>query len=484
REEMIGRRSSEFLTEESRRYAVETVLPRFYAEGRCDGAAYDFVRKTGEVVPMVLSATAQHDAAGGFIRSLAVLYDNTDTKRANEMLARSQRLDTIGQLAGGVAHDFNNLLSVIQGNLELLRDLPGHADSDQFLADALKATERGAALTQQLLSFGRRARLAPVRLGLACAVEEACNLLRRLLPANISLEREVEPGLWPVRLDPNQLEAAVLNLAVNARDAMPMGGRLRLMLGNEMLDEDQAKALSDTARAGSYVTLEVRDDGVGMSAAVAARAFDPFFTTKPVGQGSGLGLSMVLGFAVQSGGGVRIESRSGRGTRITLLFPAETMEGAGAAPAAPELDEAGRPSAPAPDSPCILVVEDEDSVRRVIVTQLRAEGYRVVEADSGDAGYARLLAGLRPDLVLSDRVMPGAVQGPQLIAFARGFDPSVQAMLITGYGVQDMASGGEGSDARHLAKPVSREDLLSAVREALGARAAAAKGAVVAFGGV
>lgn len=480
RDEMIGRRSTDFLTEESRRYATDTVLPEFFSTGRIDGIAYDFVRRDGEVMHMILSATSQYDETGAFARSLAVLYDNTDARRATEMLARSQRLDTIGQMAGGVAHDFNNLLSVIQGNLELLRDLPETAERERCLDDALKATARGAALTQQLLSFGRRARLAPVRLALVDAVEENCSLMRRLLPANISLEFDPPQGLLgDVRLDPHQLQAALLNLAVNARDAMPMGGRLRIRLTPHDLTGREAKALSDTALAGRYVALEVADDGVGMSASVSARAFDPFFTTKPVGEGSGLGLSMVLGFATQSGGGVRLTSRSGAGTRISMLFPAEAVRQQAPADAPPT---SPAPAVRAPDAgadpPTIMVVEDETPVRRVIVTQLRAEGFKVVEAESGDGGYARLLAGLRPDLILTDRVMPGAVQGDQLIAFARGLDPSVRAIMITGYGLEEGDACGTG----RLAKPVARARLIEAVRDALGRRAHAACGAVVAFG--
>ncbi|MEM6439815.1 MAG: ATP-binding protein [Pseudomonadota bacterium] len=470
REEMIGKRSIDFLTEESRRHAVETVLPRFFREGRVDGVCYDLVRKTGEAVAMVMAATSQIDENGDFTRSLAVLYDNTETRRAQAMLARSQKLETIGQLAGGVAHDFNNLLTVVQGNLELMRDLDDAEEAERCRQDALRAVRRGADLTQQLLSFGRRARLAPEELSPDDALADACGLMKRLLPANIRMELRVAAGLWPVRLDRSRLEAAILNLGVNARDAMPMGGRLRMSLRNRVLDAAEAAKLSEHARAGRFVALEVSDEGVGMNREIAERACDPFFTTKPAGAGSGLGLSMVQGFVVQSGGGLEIESRCGDGATVRLLLPAQgvgevdgDLGDARAAAASPPVDAASHAAK-------VLVVEDQEELRRIVVAQLRASGHRVLEATSGDVARSCLLAGLKPDLILTDLEMPGVLQGADMAVFARGLDPAVAIVALSGRVRPEDAARLPG-DVEPLSKPVSRERLLDAVRIALERRA-------------
>ncbi|MFK7869280.1 MAG: ATP-binding protein [Roseobacter sp.] len=460
-DEMVGRKSVEFLTEDSKVYARDVVLPQFFRTGSLFNTSYDFVRKDGKVVPVLMSAIAQYDAEGTYIRSLAVMFDNTETRRVALELEQKQRLDAIGQLVGGVAHDFNNLLAVVQGNLEFLVDDPDSPDRLEFIQNALDAARRGAGVTQQLLSYGRKARLTPSLVDVNDAVYTADRLVRRLFPSNIELETVTGAGLWHTKLDASLLETAILNILNNARDAMPKGGRITMETRNVRIDEEYIDTRHEEVFPGRYVMLAVSDTGTGMDAETIARIFEPFFSTKEVGKGSGLGLSMVFGFLRQSKGTVRAYSEKGVGTSIRLYIPA----------AYAERDEAPAEKLGARvgvSGKMVLLVEDEAEVRRVLARQLRNEELNVIEASTGDIAFAELADGLRPDLMLTDIVMPGSLQGPELAEKARKLIPHLRVLFISGYPTEAAIHGnGLKPHDRHLIKPVGEGDLVRNVLELL-----------------
>lgn len=286
-EEMVGRKSVEFLTEESRVYARDVVLPEFFKTGSIYNIAYDFVRKDGKILSVLMSAIAQYDEHDGYVRSLAIMFDNSEAKRVAVELEQKQRMDAIGGLVGGVAHDFNNLLAVVQGNLEFLERDPDDPDRAEFIESALNAAKRGGALTQQLLTYGRKARLDPVLTDLNDAVTRADRLVRRLFPANIKLETVTGGGLWKANVDLALLETAILNVLNNARDAMPDGGRVTMETRNVRINPDYIEARNEEIEPGRYVMLAISDTGQGMEKEALNKVFEPFFSTKPVGKGTG-----------------------------------------------------------------------------------------------------------------------------------------------------------------------------------------------------
>jgi PAS domain S-box-containing protein len=426
-----------------------------------------------------LSWTAVPEA--GFIH--AVARDVTSEKaaqadlaQAQELLRQAQKMEAVGQLTGGVAHDFNNLLQVILGSLDMLRRrLPEAADerTRRSLQAAAEAAKRGAVLTARLLAFSRRQTLDPKPVDPNKLVAGMSDLLRRSLGEAVRIETVLAGGLWRTCADPNQLENAVLNLAVNARDAMPdEGGRLTIETANTHLDERYAREAE--IAPGQYVTIAVSDTGSGMSPEVASRAFEPFFTTKDVGQGTGLGLSQVYGFVKQSGGHVRIYSEPGQGTTVKIYLP-RLREGA-AAPGAPDADagakgDRGLPL-PAGKGETVLVVEDEESVRRSTADALRELGYRVLEADGAGAALGLLDAhGAGVDLLFTDVVMPGA-NGRRLADEARRRRPGLRVLFTTGYGRNAVIRDGGALDAgtQIIGKPFTVEELAGKLRAALGRR--------------
>jgi PAS domain S-box-containing protein len=340
---------------------------------------------------------------------LAIVRDVTDRRTVEDQLRQAQKMEAIGQLTGGVAHDFNNLLAVMMGNLELLEGASkGDPDTAELIADALDAAKRGASLTHRLLAFSRQQQLAPSAVEVGALVTGLIGVLRRVVEETVRIETVIAPDLWTCRIDAHQLENALLNLAVNARDAMPEGGRLAIAAENAVLDADYARDHAEVT-AGRYVQLSVSDTGTGMSKEVVARALEPFFTTKPVGQGTGLGLPMVYGFVKQSGGHLAIYSEPGFGTTVKLYLPEFRAHSAGS----PFVDE--KAALAADGEAVVLVVEDDEAVRRLQLRVLHSLQYRTLEAPDGAAGLAILESEARVDLLLADIVLPGTPQpaGPQ-----------------------------------------------------------------------
>jgi hypothetical protein len=378
-------------------------------------------------------------------------------KLAEEALRQSQKMEAVGQLTGGIAHDFNNLLTGIVGSLDLMRTRleQGRTESlGRYISAAMISANRAAALTHRLLAFARRQPLVPKAVDANQLVASLEDLLRRTIGEAIELEIAAAADLWPTLCDPNQLESALLNLAINARDAMPDGGRLTITTKNASFDAADMPALVP----GDYVCVSVSDTGVGMSDDVAARAFDPFFTTKPLGQGTGLGLSMIYGFAQQSHGHALIDSRLSAGTSVTLYLPREHGHVA-------ELPDSSKPKRSESGSgETVLVVEDEAVVRAVVVEMLRDQGYQVLEAIDGPAGLAILQSDQPIDLLLSDIGLPG-LNGRQLADQAKVGRPALKVLLMTGYAESAaMTDGILDAGMELITKPFDHGDLLARVR--------------------
>jgi PAS domain S-box-containing protein len=348
-------------------------------------------------------------------------------KATEEALLQSQKMEAVGQLTGGIAHDFNNLLTGIVGSLDLLQTRLNQGRTDnvgRYIDAAMTSANRAAALTHRLLAFARRQPLIPKGVDANQLVVSLEDLLRRTIGETIDLSIVAADDLWTTLCDPNQLESALLNLAINARDAMPDGGKLTISTANALIDGVTADALA--LSPGEYICIDVTDTGTGMSAEVAARAFDPFFTTKPIGQGTGLGLSMIYGFARQSNGHAMIESRIGQGTSIKLYLPRHHSE------IAVEHAVAATAAQHAATGETVLVVEDEPVVRGVILEMLGEQGYRTLEAVDGPAGLRLLRGDARVDLLLTDVGLPG-MNGRQLADQAREMRPGLKVLFITGY---------------------------------------------------
>jgi signal transduction histidine kinase/CheY-like chemotaxis protein len=388
-------------------------------------------------------------------------------EQAEDALRHAQKMEAVGRLTGGIAHDFNNHLTVISSNIELLtRRLPDNTAGLVRLADAaMQGVRRAATLTQRLLAFSRQQTLDPEPLDAGQLVTGMLDLLRRTLGESVGVETVGARGLWLTRIDANQLESALLNLAVNARDAMPRGGTLTIETANAALDESYAAKHADLA-AGEYVMIAVRDTGIGMSADVQARAFEPFFTTKPFGQGTGLGLSMVYGFVAQSGGHIRIDSAPGEGTTIRLYLPRYVQQ---PAPSAGIADPTRRTHGAAET---VLVVEDDDTVRDAAVEALREIGYQVLEAPDAMEAFRLIADRGGIDLLFTDVGLPGGVNGRALADAAHNVSPALKVLFTTGY-TQDAAlkPGALSGDVHFLAKPFSLQQLEAKVREVLDAPA-------------
>lgn len=385
-----------------------------------------------------------------------------ELRAVEETRSRTVRLEALGRLVGGVAHDFNNILSVVMGNLELMA---GTAPDErrQLENDALSAAKRGAYLTKQLLAYGRRSHLRPVDLDLAAALRDAARMLRRVLPESIDLTASSERGLWHSRVDPDGLQNALLNLALNARDALGGRGSLSIEAANvRFTDGDTSARPRDELAAGRYVSISVTDDGAGMDAATLDRAFDPFFTTKHMTEGSGMGLPSVLGFCKQSGGTSRLSSEPGVGTTAQILLPA--IE-----PDPGEPDTAASPGISA-GAGSILLAEDEQAVGRVMKRQLEQAGFAVTLVNSGDEALGVLEGGAQFDLLITDIVMGGQVQGPELARRVERDYPGMPVLLVSGYPRE--SSLGEYGDvlSRHvvLSKPVRHAVLVAEAQAAIG----------------
>jgi PAS domain S-box-containing protein len=380
---------------------------------------------------------------------------------AEATLRQSQKMEAVGQLTGGLAHDFNNLLTGITGSLELMatRLAQGKvAELNRYLQLAQGAAKRAAALTHRLLAFSRRQTLDPKPTDINQLVGGMDDLIRRTVGPAVAVKAFAAPGLWPVLVDPNQLENALLNLCINARDAMPDGGRLSIETNNRRLTTAEAKDLE--LNGSDYVSMSVSDTGGGMAADVIERAFDPFFTTKPIGEGTGLGLSMVYGFVRQSEGQARIYSQLGKGTTVCLYLPryAGDARVADAAAGAPKvLRGAGE---------TVLVVDDESSVRSLINEVLDELGYNVLEAEHGAGGLHILQSSQRIDLLITDVGLPGGMNGRQLADAALVSRPNLKILFITGYAESAVLGAGHLKPGMHiLSKPFSLKTLSLRVRE-------------------
>jgi len=393
-----------------------------------------------------------HDDDGRPREFFGMWFDITERKQMEQNLLHASKLEAVGRLTGGIAHDFNNMLSVVIGNLDLLqRTIKGNAKAEPRVRMAMEGAQRCADLTHRLLAFSRRQPLQVSIIDVAALMPGLLELMRRTLGERINVSLQVEENIYPIEVDRAQLEAALLNLAVNARDAMPEGGDLSISIGTQTLDESKIE------RPGDFVVISVRDTGVGMPPEVLQRVFEPFFTTKESGKGTGLGLSMVYGFVQQSHGYVEIDSAPNEGTTIQIFLPRAngTVE-------IPN-DKQTSDTVPFGAGQTVLVVEDNPAVRQVAISTLRSLGFDVVEADTGDAAATLLKANDRVRLVLSDVRMPGGLSGIDLARFIKSEKPDVQVLLTTGY-----VDGEETiEDIELLYKPYRATDLAEKIQALL-----------------
>jgi PAS domain S-box-containing protein len=464
--EIVGSHFSRFYTEEDRRNGLpDQILAQVREEGRfeAEGAR---VRKDGSTFHANVVIDAIRDADGklvGFAKITRDVTQRTQLEDAREALQHSQRLEAVGKLTGGVAHDFNNILQVIGGSLQLLSStVAGIPAAQRHLNMALSAVDRGGKLAAQLLAFARRQPLQPVVLNAGRVVRGLEDLVRRAVGESVDVETAVSASLWNTLIDPHQLENVVLNLAINARDAMPGGGKLTIELSNTMLDDTYVSATHEVP-PGQYVLLAISDTGTGMTPDVLARAVEPFFTTKGEGQGTGLGLSMAFGFVKQSGGHFRIYSEAGHGTTIKAYFP-RSLEIEQALPEQVAGEVRG-------GTETILVVEDDLNVQATVVGILSELGYQVLRADNADMALAVLRAGVRCDLLFTDVVMPGKIKSTEMARQARALLPNLKVLYTSGYTQNAIIHGGRlDPGVELLSKPYRREKLAAKVRQMLGAQ--------------
>lgn len=442
---------------------------------------YRVIRPVNSMVEALVSATegkpvsiepptySRQDEIGKLAFVLHVFQQNVDeVKRTSAALGESesklyqaQKMEAIGNLTGGMAHDFNNLLGIVIGNLDLLLEHVEKNEQAQQLAQAaIDAALRGADLTRRLLAFARQQPLQPQRIEINQLVEGITKLLSRTLGENIEISLELAPGIWPTVADPAQLEAAITNLATNARDAMPEGGKLIISTLNGQLDADYAAEHTDV-RPGDYAVIEVSDTGTGMPPEVVNRIFEPFFTTKERGKGTGLGLAMVFGFLKQSGGHVNVYSEVGAGTTFRLYLPRTATDAA-------ETVQISTPTLAVGGHETILVVEDNEAMRKVVSRQLGELGYHVLEAGNASAALEMLTAGDRVDLLFTDIVMPGKLDGLGLAREVTARWPALKVVLTSGFPESKLNGQNEPvTGIRLLSKPYRKEELARVIRETL-----------------
>ena len=453
--EMIGRSAARFLyppdlenTRNEMRLARRGRLTRNF---ECR-----YVHKDGHVVPLSWTGVWSEPEQQHFF----IGRDISDREAAEQRLRQAQRMDAVGQLTGGMAHDFNNLLAIIIANLDTLREEAALAPAQQeLIAEAIEAALRGADLTRRLLAFARRQPLQPERIDVNQLVTTTVGLLQRTLGERIPIATRLVDDLWPVLVDPAQLEASLVNLATNARDAMPRGGQLTIATANRALDGDYAAGHAELV-PGDYAMIEVSDTGTGIAPDMMARVFEPFFTTKEPGKGTGLGLSMVFGFVKQSGGHINVYSELGKGTTFRLYLPRATA-------GAPVSVQQQTAAPAAGGSEAILLVEDNEGIRRVVRRQLAQLGYRVIEADNAAAALD-VLAKEPVVLLFTDIVMPGGMDGIELARAAMVRWPDLRIVLTSGFPESRLNGDDEPVNRlRLLSKPYRREELAQTLREIL-----------------
>jgi PAS domain S-box-containing protein len=473
-EEIVGQHFSRFYTDEDRAAGLPwRGLEEARTKGRWESEGWR-VRKDGTRFWASVIMDAIYDEQQkvvGFAKVTRDITERMETQRilreTQEQLAVSQRMETVGQLSGGIAHDFNNLLMIIQGNLETAQRATRNLDNipsnlQRALANAMRGAQRASALTHRLLAFSRRQALNPKPLDVNKYLSGLGDFLQRSLGETVEVETAGAAGLWTIEVDHAQLESCLVNLAVNARDAMPGGGKLTVEALNQTLDHEYSRA-NPEALPGQYVLICVSDTGTGISKEILSRVFEPFFTTKEIGQGTGLGLSQVYGFVKQSNGHIKIYSELGQGTTIKMYFPRaredqEHLDG---------VEDGGLANANA-DRETILVVEDDDDLRAYLVEVLRDLNYRVVAAQDPIAALGMLEhRQMRLDLMLTDVVMPG-MNGRELSSRARQLRPDIKVLFMSGYSRNAVVHQGRvDRDVQLIQKPVSLTDLASRIRDML-----------------
>jgi two-component system cell cycle sensor histidine kinase/response regulator CckA len=420
-----------------------------------------FIRKDGSLLSVTFTASPLRSAEGETVGAVIAFHDSSERRRLEEQLLHAQKLEAVGRLAGGIAHDFNNLLSVISGYGELvLAEIGEPGTARSRVLEILRATERATALTRQLLAFGRKQVIEPRILDLNATAADVDRMIRRLIGEDVDIQLKLAPDLGKVLADSGQIEQVIINLAVNARDAMPRGGKLTIETSNATLDEDSVRGYVDVA-SGHYVRLSVSDTGVGMDRETREHLFEPFFTTKEPGRGTGLGLATVYGIVKQNGGHVWVYSEPGWGTTFKIYFPRQG-----------DVPEEARPALPAGEVPggteTILVVEDDEMIRSLIRDILESGGYRVLVADDPEAGIR--LIGEQPDeihLLLTDLVLPG-MSGRELVDRVVKEKPEMRVLFMSGYSDEAVARHGILEPGlAFLQKPFTREALVRKVREVL-----------------
>jgi PAS domain S-box-containing protein len=419
-------------------------------------------RKDGSEFPLDLSVAEWRDALGRHF-FVGIMRDITERKQTQEMLAQAQRLEAVGQLAGGVAHDFNNLLAAITGNLELVERGLDAEKPRRWIRAALEAVEMGKSFNQRLLSLARKRKREPRQLVVNNRIQVMEALLARSLRENIELTTDLVPDLWPTLADPGEIDSALLNLAINARDAMPGGGGLAIETRNVTLDLRAASVHPD-AHSGDYVRISVIDTGTGMPPEVLSRATEPFFTTKDPGTGTGLGLSSVFGFTKESGGFATLASRVGKGTTVSLYLPRATPEAAKY-----DAGSTNGGTVPQGDGELILVVEDDHLVREATLQRLEALGYAVIEARTAPEAIERLKSDEPVALVLSDIVMPGGMSGRDFARWVLTAKPGVKLLLMSAYNTELENAGDPMCRIKVLGKPFTLAELARSVHDALNA---------------
>lgn len=438
------------------RHHLETGEKRIIGVGRdVEGLHAD-----GTLLPLHLSV-GRADIAGE-VAFVGILHNLARRKAAEDATARSQRMDAIGQMTGGIAHDFNNLLTVVIGNLELLEMAETSEKSRALISDALEAAEVGADLTSRLMVFARKSTLESELIALNDEVGKAVAMLKRTIGTHIAVDTAFAKDLWPTRADATQLQTAVLNLALNAQDAMPDGGKIFLETRNMVLD-DSYVAQEIGIEVGNYIRLSINDTGEGMSSDTRRRAMEPFFTTKPVGKGTGLGLSMVYGFVKQSGGHITIYSEIGQGTTVSLYFPASmdaVTEASDTTDTVEEYQDIGK-------GRLVLLVEDEPRVMRLSETRILAFGFKCVTARTGDAAWQILQDRDDISVVFTDLVMPGKMSGHDLALRIAAEKPDVRVLMTSGFSESVLRGGRIGAEFAILRKPYRQAELAQALHAVL-----------------
>lgn len=459
---IIGEHFSRFYTEEDQAAGLPNIaLQTAEREGRFESEGWRVKKDGSRFWASAIIDTVRNDE-GELIGFAKITRDLTEKRAIEEQLRQSQKMEAVGQLTGGLAHDFNNLLTGISGSLELVatRIAQGRtAEVERYIMAAQGAVRRASTLTHRLLAFSRRQTLDPKPTNANRLLNGLEELIRRTVGPAVELDIIGASGLWPTLVDPNQLENAIINLCINARDAMPEGGKLTIETANRWIDERAAR--QHDLPVGQYVSVCVTDTGTGMAPDVIERAFEPFFTTKPIGDGTGLGLSMIYGFARQSGGQVRIYSEVGQGTTMCIYLPRYTDDIL--------VEEDVVMSTPAPTAgkgEVVLVIDDEPTIRMLIAEVLSESGYAVIEAPDGPAGLRVLESNARIDLLITDVGLPAGMNGRQVADAARVGRPDLKVLFITGYAENAVMSGGRLEKGMYvLSKPFQMDLLADRVRE-------------------